>query len=471
MCIRDRIPNDQNGHTEDKVAKNPSFARLRRIWETTRNFWQEVLPTDQDRNLSQSLVGEVLGLAGPRLEIRGALHPQRPGDTIGPYHAYELVLPRGVRLSVVWDEEKKRFITADNLDYLSSDRQLGRPVQGVLQGDVKLAIEEAAGYGAKNKVWGTITIQDFQELPDQYLPAIPILAEPRTFMALMPADKSLELIKRIKNKYEGEMGKVRNRLPLHLGCVYAHRHTPIRALLDAGRAMLSGSRKEEEAEVKDVTPRECKDDNWPTERQITLCLRGRDIRLTVPTMMGDNTTPDLWYPYWRVEGKATNRTRWFIGPEGEHWVHVCDLKQGDIVHLSPSSFDFEYLDTTARRFEIHYDENGRRARRSRPYYLEDLDRLEELWGHMKRLSKTQRHQVVRTIEATREAWYGQDPDGQSTKDEVFKRFVADTLAQAEWKEENFWNNLHDDEREELIQAGVRGELTDLAELHMEILKE
>ena len=90
---------------------------------------------------------------------------------------------------------------------------------------------------------------------------------------------------------------------------------------------------------------------------------------------------------------------------------------------------------------------------------------------MKRLTKTQRHQVVRVIEATRETWYGQDPDGQSTKDEVFKRFVADTLAQAEWKEENFWNNLHDDQREELIQAGVRGELTDLAELHMEILKE
>jgi len=34
------------------------------------------------------------------------------------------------------------------------------------------------------------------------------------------------------------MGKVRNRLPLHLGVVYAHRRTPLRAVLGAGKRML-----------------------------------------------------------------------------------------------------------------------------------------------------------------------------------------------------------------------------------------
>jgi len=469
-----RIPNDQNGHTADKVAKNPSFARIRRIWETTRNFWQEVLPTDQDRKLSESLVGRVLGLAGPRLEIRETLHPQRSGDTLGPYHAYALVLPHGVKLSAVWDEKKKRFVTADNLDYLSSDRQLGEPVKDVLRSGVLLTVEEPVGYGAKNKVWGTLMIQDVQELPDRYIPAIPILAEPRTFMALVPADKSLEVIKHIKEKYEQEMGKVRNRLPLHLGCIYAHRHTPIRALLDAGRAMLKIPPQAQTWKVKRT-----KSDG----QTLTLELenKGRQIDWHVPLKMGDGVTEDQWYPYAYLEADAepSDRPRRFQShnpwTKRNGWlVHAADLKEGDSIFFTPSTFDFEFLDTTARRFEIHYDKDGRRPRRTRPFYLEDLDRLEELWKHMKKMKKAQRHQVIHTIEATREAWSWYGPDrGRSTTDEnkVFKQFVADTLAGARWPKEHRWSDIPEEWREKLIEAGVRGELADLTELHMEILKE
>lgn len=139
--------------------------------------------------------------------------------------------------------------------------------------------------------------------------------------------------------------------------------------------------------------------------------------------------------------------------------------------IRPSRFDFEFLDTTARRFEIVYDANGRRPRRTRPFYLEDLERLETLWTYMARLTKTQRHQVVRTIEATREAWYGQDREHESAKDEVFEQFVADTLAGATWPPKQSWDSIGEDWQKRLIQAGVRGELADLAELHMEILKE
>lgn len=78
-----------------------------------------------------------------------------------------------------------------------------------------------------------------QEIPDSaYVPVIPIIAEPRTFMALAPADQALAMLGQIKSKYEREMGKVRNRLPLHLSIVYFSRRTPLRAALDAGQAML-----------------------------------------------------------------------------------------------------------------------------------------------------------------------------------------------------------------------------------------
>ena len=235
-------PANASSKTVDDVAKNPSFARIRRVWETTRTFWQDVLPTDedsQDDKVEPPLVGQLLESAGFRLEI---IPQGRDELDLDNFHTYELVLPGDVRLSVVWDRDsdKCRFITCDNLDYLAKPEQLGKPVQDVLSEGRTLTVEEPIGYGGENKVWGEITLaENAQELPGEYTPAIPILAEPRTFMALVPADKALDAIQAIKQKYEREMGKVRNRLPLHLGAVYFHRRTPLRAALDAGRRMLA----------------------------------------------------------------------------------------------------------------------------------------------------------------------------------------------------------------------------------------
>jgi hypothetical protein len=163
------------------------------------------------------------------------------------------------------------------------------------------------------------------------------------------------------------------------------------------------------------------------------------------------------------KGKHTNtlRVRPFGIPEDKGWK----------LWIRPSRFDFEFLDTTARRFDIHYDDNGQRPRQTRPFYLEDLDRLEKLWDYMRRLAKSQRYQIIHTIEATRETWYGQDVDGQSADDKIFRQFVADTMAGAAWPKGQGWNAISEDDRRLLVKAGVSGELTDWAELHMEIMKE
>ncbi len=492
-----REPNDQNGHEAEQVAKTPSFARLRRIWETTHRFWQEVAPPPKEEAfpLEKSLVAQVVGKTGPRLEIRGALRP--PGDTPGPYHAYELVLPQGVKVSVLWDPQNKRFITLENLVYIvrlldlevSNTEEAAAKVTSFICGP--LTIEEPAGYGAVNKVWGQITVQEVREMAGDYNPIISILAEPRTFMALLPADKAIEVSQKIKAKYECEMGKVRNRLPLHLGVVFAPRRAPLRTLLDAGRQMLQQTSETGGWEVKamrkqpddggTLPPRFAPHQNgqFAKWREVILEQGSHQIIWHVPAVMGDGQIEDRWYPYvflgMTAEPVACSRRFQALNPwtgQKDWLVHVSELQPGDRVYFTPSTFDFEFLDTTARRFEIHYDEHGRRTtRRTRPFYLEDLDRLDTLWNYMKRLAKTQRHQVVRTIEAAREMWYGQDSDNASTTDEVFKQFVADTLAGATWPKEQPWSSIPQEWQAELIQAGARGELADLAELHMEILKE
>lgn len=301
-------------------------------------------------------------------------------------------------------------------------------------------------------------------------------------MLVVPADKSLDIAKFIKEKYEKEMGKVRDRLPLHLGCIYAHRRTPVRAVLDAGRAMLSHRTSSEQWRVKSVNRQT---QTGADDLELELERNGCCIHWLMPLLMEDGTTEDRWYPYLFLDtsgddSKADQPNRRAVKvsrPIGDKkqddcWiVHAADLRPGETIYLWPSTFDFEFLDTTARRFEIHYDKNGHRPRHTRPFYLEDLNRLEELWGYVERLTKTQRHQVIRTIEATRETWYGQDSEGKSTTDEVFQQFVADTLAGAQWPKSEPWHNIPKEVRQKLIQAGARGELTDLAELHMEILKE
>ena len=88
------------------------------------------------------------------------------------------------------------------------------------------------------------------------------------------------------------------------------------------------------------------------------------------------------------------------------------------------------------------------------------------------LKKSQRYQVISAIETAREDWFGTDSDGKSWTDGVFRRFVRDTLAGAAWPKERTWKAIcQDGIDKQLENAGVSGELADLAELHMQILKE
>ena len=58
-------------------------------------------------------------------------------------------------------------------------------------------------------------------------------------MVIVPADKALQVMRAIKEKYEKEVGKVRNRLPMVAGIVFADARTPLSAILDAGRQILN----------------------------------------------------------------------------------------------------------------------------------------------------------------------------------------------------------------------------------------
>jgi hypothetical protein len=406
---------------------------------------------------------------------------------LGHYHTYDLKLTDSVKLSVVWDTDNKRFIACDNLAY--SKEQLGAPVIDFLKGE--LTLEEPTGYGSQNKTWGKITVEQAIIMPNTaYTPTIPILAEPRTFMALVPADKALAVLDAIKTKYEREMGKVRNRLPLHLGAVYFHRRTPLRAALDAGRRMLQQKPLggDQPWYVKQVThpakadlpPRLTKGtQHFDQTIRLELTQGKHTVTWHVPNVMGDGLTPDNWYPYVFFQqdsagnGEPAGRSRVFKGLRPQRdgttepcWlIHATDLKAGDQVYFTPATFDFEWLDSSAQRFTIAYDpQTGQRRANpawpnpTRPYLLDELATIQQVWNLIAGkdgLTSSQLYALRDLVEAKREEW---------SAGETFDQLCRDAVRNAQWKNRQAIDlNL-------ITAAAQSGLLTDIIQLYMGIMK-
>ena len=494
------------------MRQYPSFARIQRIWETTRQFWQDILPTTEDILPKKDIPSEtkdILGIMGPRLLITGSIPSRKTPD---PYHAYELLI-NGTKLSVVWDESRNGFIVIENAAYITqvlghkiperkkeTIQEYQKKVNTWALSKIKehmkgeLHIEEPVGYGAPDKEWGTIIVTDVKEIPDsEYIPAIPILAEPSTFIALVPADKALNVVKLIREKYNTEMGKVKNRLPLHMGIIFTHRHTPLRIIMDAGQRMLQLHVNPEPWKVTTIQSgiphtsphfRKMVQVHLETNANTNKNAHTKTLQWNIPLKMGDGTTDDNWYPYVFLKSwtgtPPEERTRSLktVAPWNTHstqfvWlIHVSDLERGDTIYFTPSTLDFEWLDTSSRRFEIAY-KKGTHTRVnsiSRPYLLDTVEHLEEIWNTLKTsLKNSQIYTIRELIERKKKEW--------NCKDKTFEQFCRNTIAVSEWvpdAEGYPWEKEKISKREWLnkwTHYAVTGLLCDAIELHMQIMKE
>lgn len=465
------------------VAKTPSFARLRRIWQTTQIFWQG----------AQTNASQTLSDARRRLQLTLA---NTPGLTA--HQTYELDLLGQTRMSVLWDGIY--LLSIDNLSYIAS--QLGFPLKDSETEEIRTPEDLALNVGTwleQNKESKLGQKQVFQLISDDeknrrfdiqiadigyqdtaYATIIPILVQPRTFMALVPANRALDIVNAIKTKYEREMGKVRNRLPLHLGVVYFQRRTPLRAALDAGRRMLrqkplGGDQlwcvKRVTRPAKSDLPLRLADGTQHFEQTIRLELTQGERAITwhVPAVMGDGVTNDNWYPYVFVPSDVSGRELVFKGrrpkPDGTTetcWlIHAGQLEAGDKVYFTPATFDFQWLDSSSRRFEIAYDaQTGQRRNHPiRPYLLDDLATMQQVWSLIvgkNGLASSQIYALRDLVEAKREAWGA---------GETFSQLCCDAVRNAQWK------NRQEVDFNLLIQAARSGLLTDVIQLYMGIMKE
>jgi hypothetical protein len=331
----------------------------------------------------------------------------------------------GRAISLLWRKDGQQFITISNLE-LAGDIQPGQTIV-VSEPDRPQQIS----FVIQNKAWAT----------GKYTPYLRLLASPDQFLALVPAAAALEIAKNIRQEYQKQFGKVQNRLPLFLGLVFFQRKVSLTAVMDTARRMLAAPLKDELWKVgKDVTSGQVKFMN--------------DVEWNIPTVMGDGTTPDNWYPYFFFSGTPSHAQHYFQH-NGSWLVHVDDLKQGDEVKVIPSRFTYLFLETTARRFRFDPERDV--------MLLDELPRLMKMWDDLKGsgITDTGLRNVQALLERKGETW------GRNSKE--FEHLARTTLKEAglfERKDQN-GNSLPD---VVTPQDVVSGRFARCLELHLYILK-
>jgi len=408
------VPNNP----KDCVPKNPSPARLRRVWETCQRFWTETVEREiLARHHSH-------GAQNPGLRCARLL--LTPDKTNGWREdvPYDGVVNDG-EISLLWRKDVQQFITISNLE-LAGDIQPGQTIV-VSEPDRPQQIS----FVIQNKAWAT----------GKYTPYLRLLASPDQFLALVPAAAALEIAKNIRQEYQKQFGKVQNRLPLFLGLVFFQRKVSLTAVMDTARRMLAAPLKDELWTVgQDVTSGQVKFMN--------------DVEWNIPTVMGDGTTPDNWYPYFFFSGTPSHAQHYFQH-NGSWLVHVDDLKQGDEVKVIPSRFTYLFLETTARRFRFDPERDV--------MLLDELPRLMKMWDDLKGsgITDTGLRNVQALLERKGETW------GRNSKE--FEHLARTTLKEAglfERKDQN-GNSLPD---VVTPQDVVSGRFARCLELHLYILK-
>lgn len=469
--------------------KSPSFARLRRIWETTGNFWNSI---NED-------LKDIVGTLETRLILSGNLTLNKCPEN---GYAYDFELKKGVKASFVCDGD--RFISAFNLSYVVKQLQLDIPIgtseNGVAE-KIKDFIEKQKSLDVyediieskkENKVF-SITQCEVTMEKHNYSPIIPILRDPEQFMVLVPTNKALEVVDKIKTEYEIQFSKVRNRLPLHMNMVFFNRKQPLYASLDAARRMLARESDYNALwEVKAID--EVDADMYPhsmgklTNKCKKITLKRDNNKLNdectffVSYGLGDPNKEDIWYPYFFAEEKAmgtpefNKRAYYFSAPfpsnkddnnyEKKDLVYVKDLKMGDKVYFAPSTLDFEFLDVTSRRYELIYEDDERLPKvgewATRPFLIDDLTIISEVWNDFSKLTLSQIYQFIEILDNWRQKWHI-----TQSRDKIFEKFASYALKSAFG---NKWPTLSDNSKMQLINMTLNGRIFDILELQLKILK-
>lgn len=338
------------------IQKNPSPSRLMRVWNNTEDFFKSL-----EKEIRQNV-----------LSIERYVLDERVIDDLSGK-------ARKIELSANGDKIEGEIIVKKNGKCVTITPHLNSFIKkhNSNKFDVKLIDKEE-----KNQK--TFSKTTFSK--SEFFKAYRIVStSPDQFIFLAPASSSLKILNAIQKKYMEIFGKVLGKLPLNVGIVYFKKNTPLFSVLDSARRFTKNFENEHSLfnseteipsfEVKEVNGNEI--------------IFIEDYKVKKSSKLG-NCEIDYYHPYLLTEKNGNDEDIIEITTDNQVITqkHVESIKKGDKIKLHPSFFDFEFLDTNGRRFDIVLNEKAGKWKKRyhpligtngpRPYLLNDLNKFKRL---------------------------------------------------------------------------------------------
>nr|MBO2493191.1 CRISPR-associated protein Csx11 [Clostridia bacterium] len=331
------------------LRKNPSPARLRRVWESTKEFFEEI-----ERNIC-----DYAGIPEER-KIR--------------YYWYNSGIPEGEYYdgdAIFWSDPQNT-----NRVYLISYLK-----------DLKETFElkrYGERYSSESEEYvSRLCLRDGKK--ETYRPYMSIIdPTPVSWQFIIPAKYVPNLIDNVMKKYDEHFKFVYGKLPLHIGVVVQDYKKPLYVGIKALRRI--------RRDIRDIDTLQVK----VKASQVADKLKCQRFEEKI------NDTQNYYSLYW---GEHTDGYEFYLKMSGDEkfhkeWICCIDkIEEDRNIYIIPNTFDFEFLDTNVRRNDIRYvKELGyKRAvelKSNRPYEIETywgrFKAFKEIFGEGRYLTKLQK---------------------------------------------------------------------------------
>jgi len=368
---RKKVINGDKDEILNIFLKNSSPSRLMRVWNDTLKFFSEL-----EKNIctSSSII--------ERFEFNLKNKSKKYLDNL----AYECNLQYGVN-------SQKGEIIFQNDKLITITPHLNKSIKKRFPCDFNIKNNEVQ---IDKSIYNKLNIKAYRI----------ISKTANQFIFLVSAHNSFEILNKIISKSQEKLGKAFGKLPLNIGIIYFKRKSPLSFVLDSARRFLDNFDSEHIKinSKKSIPMFEIK---RTYENKIKAKRNKNEYKLKIAHMLGNGET-DFYHPYLMVKNPDDNT---IDVREKINEKHILDLKEGDQVLFHPSFFDFQFLDSNTRRFDIFYDDDNNDKKKlkdwnkrksdpfgefkSRPYILEDIERFNKIKEILKTLGSWS---LIRDIE-------------------------------------------------------------------------
>jgi CRISPR-associated Csx11 family protein len=418
------------------TTKPPSPSRLYRIWRELEGFSESVIEDSRKKVLK-----------GKRLKFTLK-------EFVGEMEVYDAVIPYIGRIEVFFDKEKEEFNTIERIDINKArDKRIRIEEEEFLEKHVEF--EKMKGKHDKIEIYkegvkkGSFEIKgvDFED----YKQFREILTSPNGFLFVIPANKAFDIVKSIKNEFNEIFSKVLGNISLNVGVMFSHRKFPIYITLDCARRMISefNSFDFEEGEVASRK-----------DSQLTLKIRDKMVEMNISNKLGDGKEDDLYYPYLRGANEDAK--------------HINEIKPSDKLKLILSRFDFEFLDSSTKRFDVAVNGDKRREHTiigengPKPYLLEDLEKFERLKKIFEAIGSWTPIRDIEALAASKRLEWGEEGvlgDKKNVYEELIDSSLENKISKF-FDTEDWKNNI----KPFLLDSIMEGSFFDAIELFKSIMK-